>query len=262
MTPRVPTWQLERYRLEELPADQAERVRRAVEADDEARAHLESLRAEDARILAAHPSRVVAAGIRERLAHAGEAARPRRFLLTRALVPLVSAAAVAVGLSALLPGRIDLATSRETRLKGLEPSLLVFRQAATGAEPLRPASVAHADEVVQIAYQAAGRRYGVVVSIDGRGRVTRHLPPTGEQAAPLRAGAPVPLPEAYRLDDAPGFERFFLVTADVPFRVEAVVRAAQRLYGGNADPARTGTRLELPPGFTQFRFELRKAGSR
>jgi hypothetical protein len=116
--------------------------------------------------------------------------------------------------------------------------------------------------VVQIAYQAAGRRYGVVVSIDGRGRVTRHLPRTGDRAAPLRAGAPVPLPEAYRLDDAPGFERFFLVTSDAPFSVELVVRAAERLYGGDPDPARTGTHLDLPGGLGQARFELRKEVSR
>jgi len=265
MTTQIPHWQLERYRLGELADDQAARVSGTLAEDDGARERLESLGVDDARILAAHPPRVVAAAIRARveLERAGEtdARRPRR-AFARALVPLVGAAAVAVGLSVLLPARPDRTLSPETRLKGLEPNLLVFRRAATGAEPLAPAQTARADEVVQIAYQAAGRRYGVVVSIDGRGRVTRHLPRSGDQAAPLRTGAPVPLPEAYRLDDAPGFERFFLVTADAPFSVELVERATQRLYGGDADPARTGTRLDLPAGFGQFRFDLRKEGSR
>jgi len=251
MTQEIASWKLERYRLGELSAEEAEEVRRAVEGDAALRARLEALVGDDARILAEHPARSVAAGVRERLR---EPRRARGF----ALLPLASAAAVLVGLSALLP----LNGVPETRIKGLQPSLLVFRQAPAGAEVLPPASVAHANEVVQIAYQAADRRYGVVVSIDGRGRVTRHLPRAGEMAAPLKTGAPVPLGEAYRLDDAPGFERFFLVAADQPFRVDAVVRAAEKVWGGNADPARTGTRLELPAGFAQFRFELRKETSR
>src|SRR5262245_46198841 len=216
--------QLERYRLGELPADEHVHVARALAEDASARRRLESLRADDARILAEHPPRAVAALIRSRLARAAEAGAPRpRPSWTRTLVPLLSAAAVAAGISALLPARPEPTTGPLTRLKGLEPRLMVFRKAATGAEPLGPASTARADEVVQVAYQAAGRRYGVVVSIDGRGRVTRHLPVAGEQAAALATGSPVPLPEAYRLDDAPGFERFFLVTADTPFSVELVV---------------------------------------
>jgi len=251
MTDEIADWQLERYRLGELPPELHERVRRAAEADARVRTRLEALAASDTRVLAEHVPRVVAAGIRERLRPAPRS-RPVSFL------PLASAAAVLVGLWALVP-RPDVP---ETRLKGLQPSLLVFRQADAGAEPLRPAAVAHPDDVVQLAYQAADRRYGVVVSIDGRGRVTRHLPLIGEMAAPLRGGAPVPLPEAYRLDDAPGFERFFLVAADQPFPVDEVVRATERVWGGTADPARTGTRLALPPGYVQFRFELRKESSR
>lgn len=259
----VPDWKLERYRLGELGAEQAEQVSRALAGDAPTRDRLARLRADDERILAAHPARVVAAQVRTRLERASRPGATRaRVAWARTLAPLLSAAAVAAGLSALLPARPDRFGPIETRTKGLDPSLLVFRQGAAGAEPLGGAAVAHGDEVVQLAYQAAGRRYGVVVSIDGRGRVTRHLPRTGEQAAPLLAGAPVPLSEAYRLDDAPGFERFFLVTSDAPFSVELVVRAAERLYGGDADPARTGTRLELPAGLGQFRFELRKEGSR
>jgi hypothetical protein len=37
---------------------------------------------------------------------------------------------------------------------------------------------------VQLAYQAAGRHFGAIVSIDGRGVVTRHLPAAGHW--PLR----------------------------------------------------------------------------
>jgi hypothetical protein len=199
---------------------------------------------------------VVAARIRERLALESPARSTFR------LNPLLATAAAAVSLLAVIPAVLDRRPVPETRIKGLSPSLLVFKESAGRPEPMPSSSMVRADEVVQLAYQAAGKRYGVVVSIDGRGHVTRHLPKAGEEAARLGSGGPVALSEAYRLDDAPGFERFFLVTSDAPFPVDTVVRAAERLYGGGPDPARTGTRLDLPANLDQFRFELRKEGSR
>jgi streptogramin lyase len=102
--------------------------------------------------------------------------------------------------------------------------------------------------VLQLAYQAAGARYGVVVSIDGRGAVTRHLPEEGEVAAALERGGAVALAHAYQLDDAPGYERFFLVTGERPFDVAPVVEAARWLAA--AGQARAGA-LTLPGGLEQ-----------
>jgi hypothetical protein len=259
----MPDWLLERYRLEELSQDLRERARQALAADPTSAKRLKALAADDTETLATHPPRVVGAVVRARLAReqAADAARaiawPRRVL-----VPAVSAMALVVGLSALLVERGTEAPRPVVRLKGLDPGLVLYRQGATGPEQLGPSALARTGDVLQVAYRSAGRRYGVVVSIDGRGQVTRHMPRTGEQAAPLQAGAAVPLPEAYRLDDAPGFERFFLVTSDAPFGVELVTRAIERAYGGDADPARTGTRLDLPDGLGQAFFELRKDASR
>lgn len=256
-TRRIPSWQLERHRLGELPSAEAARIADALAGDAEARAQIDELEADDARVLDAHPPRAMAAAIRERMDRESRATSP-----SRARVPFLSAAAAAICLLALLPLALQRSSLPETRIKGLGPSLLVFRESANRPEPLAAASVARADDVIQLAYQAAGRPYGVVISIDGRGHVTRHLPKTGDRAARLESGAPVALSEAYRLDDAPGFELFFLVTADAPFSVEAVVREAERQYEKGASSARAGIRLELPPSLDQFRFELRKEGSR
>ncbi len=48
-------------------------------------------------------------------------------------------------------------------------------------------------------------------------------------APPLDPRGPVVLPSAYELDDAPGFERFFLVYSAKPFDVAAVDPAARAL---------------------------------
>jgi hypothetical protein len=94
-----------------------------------------------------------------------------------------------------------------------------------------------------------------VVSIDGRGFVTRHLPSDGTRAAELDVRGPVTLASAFELDDAPAFERFFFVTSAEPFAASVVTEAAADLAR-----RRSGQRLELPATLEQSTFLLRKDG--
>ena len=113
-------------------------------------------------------------------------------------------------------------------------------------------------DLLQLAY-AAGRdgRYGVLLSIDGAGRVTQHLPETGAgAAATLRSPNEIHLPTAYELDDAPGFERFVLVSSTQPFPVAAALDAARSL-AGQGPRARTAP-LPLSPDFHQTSVLLQK----
>jgi hypothetical protein len=256
---------LERYRLGELPPAEADAVRDALEADPASRVRLAALASSDAEILAALPPLPFAAKVERRLA-AGSAAEsaPRRASGSPVLwlAPLA-----ALGLTAAIAGSLvwkgtgtgpdsPAAVARGgDRLKGGSPSLLLFRQGPAAAiERLEPGALAHAHEVVQIAYHAGGRQYGVILSIDGRGVVTRHLPASGDQAARLQPGDTTPLDAAYRLDDAPRAERFYLVAADAPFEVSPVLASARRVA---ADPL-AGALLPLGPTFVQASFLLRK----
>ena len=49
---------------------------------------------------------------------------------------------------------------------------------------------------------SGGAPYGAVISLDGRGTVTFHLPTHGTAAAELSGRGAVPLPRSYELDDA------------------------------------------------------------
>jgi hypothetical protein len=129
------------------------------------------------------------------------------------------------------------------RTKGLRPALSLFRKTADGSETLADGDVAREGDVIRIGYRALGRRYGVIISLDGRGGVTRHLPEHGATAAVLEPSAVVLLAHAYQLDDAPAWERFFFVTADAPFPVTAVEDAAHRLAG---EPRTAGPAAGLP----------------
>jgi hypothetical protein len=96
----------------------------------------------------------------------------------------------------------------------------------------------------------------VILSVDGRGAVTRHLPANGARAALLGHDRMNLLDAAYELDDAPGWERFYFVTADAAFDVEGIVSAARQLAARD---------LRHPPGllplgreFSQAMFLLQK----
>jgi hypothetical protein len=141
------------------------------------------------------------------------------------------------------------------RPKGLLPTLHVFRVTDAGAEQLEPEASAHEGDRLQVSYIAAGAKYGMVLSIDGRGTVTVHLPLAGAEAAPLSKNGDTTLGSSYALDDAPAYERFFLVTSDQPFPVSAVTTAANQLAkGGHADQGQ----LSLPANLHQTPFLLLK----
>ncbi len=136
------------------------------------------------------------------------------------------------------------------RIKGLVPQLLIHRQRHGQIEQLHDGSVAHAGDLVQISYMAAGNRNGVVVSLDGAGVVTLHHPPQLEADASLLARGQHALDHAYELDDAQSYERFVFVTSgDEPIDAQTVLAAAQRLADEGA--AARHSPLPLPDRWEQ-----------
>lgn len=245
-------WQVERFVLGELPPAEQRALARAAEEDPVLRTRIEAIEASNREILAAHPARVAAAVIRERLGAVPTrpAAWGRRLGIAAATL-----AVVAVGLGVLRLREPPVDVPAETRIKGLRPHLEVFRQTPAGIEALAEGALAREGDLVQLTYQAAGRPFGVIVSIDGRGAVTLHHPREGGQAARLEPGDAARLSSAYRLDDAPGWERFVLVTAERPFEVASVMEAATRLAETGAADTEP---LALPSPLEQSSFTLRK----
>jgi hypothetical protein len=74
----------------------------------------------------------------------------------------------------------------------------------------------------------------VILSVDGRGVVTQHLPRDGTQAARLAAESQVLLDFAYELDDAPRWERFYFVAGPAPFDATPVIEAARGVAASGA----------------------------
>ena len=252
MTTRTPEWLVERLHQGDLPPAEAAAVRARL-LEENGLPRLDALTRDDARFAEAHPAGPAAAEIRRRAAgRAATKTPPRRIFLL--VVPLAAAAMAVVALR--LPGRAIRGGDEDLRLKGSSPHLTIHRQ-RTGADPeaLARGARVRAGDVLQLSVVSAGRPFGVIVSVDGRGVVTRHAPGAGALAAKLPAQGAVPLDHSYRLDEAPAFERFFLVTGGSTFAVEPVLDAIRRLAAEGR--ARTGAPA-LPPGLAWSDFVLEK----
>ena len=256
----TPTWLVERLALGELDADAAADVRRRLAAEGrDADAELAALATSNREILAAHPPARVAAAVRAR------AARPARRAL--AVVPLVLAGVAAVVLVAR-PAKSPTSWTtggaeiglEEATIKGTESAgaaLGIYRHRADGDERLGDGAAAARGDLIQVTYRAAADHFGALLSIDGRGHVTLHWPEASDASSGrLNAQGEVRLPSAYELDDAPAFERFFLVTADSPFSLASVLDAARAL-AARPQAARTQA-LALPPTLHQASLTLAK----
>lgn len=271
-TKKTPAWLVEQAAQGELGGADLDELRSRLAAegrslDDE----LERLRQSNRQILTQLPREMMGAAIRRRVA-GNDRVEPRwrlRAVLptlaavgTLGLVMLVARGIGDHGIVQPLPEQsVEKTTSKGDEARSAR--LLVYRQrpgriSAADFELLTDGARGARGDLLQLAYDKTPEgMHGVLISIDGAGKVTLHMPDEGaRQAAPLTAVREIRLPSAYELDDAPGFERFMLVTAAQPFAIAAVIEAAQTL-AHRGDAARTQP-LPLPRGFVQTSLLLNK----
>ena len=242
---RVPDWLLERLAAGELPAAQERELRaRLAQAGETDR--LSALAASNAEILAALPPARVVPEIERR------AAAPRTTRRAPRLLALSLAATCAAGLAVFLlvrdepgGGALTPPSSRPEEIGIKGDPLRIHRKTKGGSELVRDKDVVRPGDTLQLGYVAAGKRYGVIASIDARGTVTLHLPEAPGPAAPLERNGERALPHSFELDDSPGFERFVFVRSDSPFGTREVASA---LASGRA----------LPPPLAAFTMTLTK----
>jgi hypothetical protein len=250
---------LERYRLGELPPEELEALRARIAGEPALRERLEALGRSDRELARAYPGREmaerIAARARESTA-APHAARGPRGWLVPATVAATCVCVAAVAASLWMRGP----AGGGTVIKGGgEPSLLLYRKVPTGSEELRPGAVARQGDQIRVGYRASGRRYGVILSVDGRGVITQHLPRGGDRAAPVEPSGTKLLDFAYELDEAPRWETFYFVASDAPFLIDDVRRAVGEAEGTGDRPPGV---LRLPATLAQCQFRLEKDGRR
>ncbi len=267
MKPEIPDLLIEQLYLDEVDPE----LKKKLLADPEVVRRLERLRRSNAEILEAYPPARMTEQIEARLKAAEgvklSVARPsgdrqsgrtfRRLVQWKGFYPALAAAAVIALVIGMLPlltrGGITSADDNGVRIKGVGPSIHVYRETSNGAEQLHNGATARAHDLLQISYVASGAEYGLIFSIDGSGTVTLHFPESARSAALLKKGGEVALPHSYELDNAPSFERFYFVTSTKDFPVEEILRIARKA----ATTGRT-THLNLPAGFQVATFTVNK----
>ena len=242
----ISDYQLERYLLREGTDDELAALDRRVADDPELAQRLAALERSNEELHQRYPPEWMRGQIELKL----KRAQGRRVQRTWSGYRLWAVPAVALILAVVaVPTLLDDQETSEapaTRIKGgeQEPRLLVFRKLASGAERLQDGALAKSGDLVQLAYRSGGLQYGAILSVDGRGTVTQHLPATGTRAVPLAAQDTLDV--AYELDDAPRWERFYLVAADRRFGLAAV---KTKLAAGN---------VVLGDDVRLFRFTVKK----
>ena len=262
----VPEWMLERYLLDELPRKKRRQLEKELEQNPALRAELENLRIADRQILSTYPADRMIPEILKRAALTKRIpAAPRRWRWTWVAAP---ALALALFLLVILPPILQrrLAVPENSRpedyigMKGSgpvslsAPGLQIFR--GGNGEPLQNGDGARAGELLQVAYVPGGQTHGVILSIDGGGSVTLHFPDKIDGDTALQSDRRIFLANAFELDQAPRFERFFFITAKEPLPTATVLEKAREL-AANAHKAMTG-QLDLPVRFRQFSLLVRK----
>ncbi len=233
---------VEQLHLGELPTERADRLRREVPAQ-----RLAELSESDQEILRAYPPATMTAAIRRRAAQDGQPARrPSRTPWLMAPALAAAAAVLVLALAPRLwgpgeptpmdPARAGVADT--TRIKGLEPYLEVYRLEDAEAQLLSVGAPARSGDRLQLKYVSAGQPYGVVLSLDGNGQLTRHLPSDPAGSSSLAGDGAMALPRSYQLDDAPQYERFIFVTADDPITPAQVEAALASLTPDDLDDQR------------------------
>lgn len=252
----IPDWKLERFLTGDLPEEEMNKLRELEANDAMFASRVKMLREDNKAILNKLPFETLA----ERIADATDAAEEGRanlgtvtetagtaaknaprftlvkfaaaamFVFAVALVAFFAQSETSVmnervgsdvaNVNGLQGTQVALAdTQSDTRIKGLDARMEVWKKTSAGIVQLNDLdSVGEGDEI-QLRYAVPEKCFGLLFSMDGNGALTLHMG-DGVKAIELAPGKMNSLPFAYKLDDAPYFEKFFFVTSPKEFAVE------------------------------------------
>ena len=167
----------------------------------------------------------------------------------------IAAILVFLTLNLSQPGRI-IDPNNTIRPKGLTPELSVYIDENNSPAELFNNDFVSESDLIQLTYNAAGNRYGVIFSIDGRGVITLHYPEDKNSTPLIDPNGNHALPFSYELDDAPEFERFFFISSKKEFDINTILKSAESIIKqGSAAAIET---LDLTTEFDQQTIILKK----
>lgn len=227
---KISDFKLERYLLGDLPEGEMQALREREACDEIFAARVREMREQGERFLAENPFST----IENKLENAERPVNlPNRSFNTLWL-KVAAALVIALGVfSAVVLNRnvatyegsgtsmeVALAdTDDGTRIKGMSASLEVWKKTGDSAVQMVNLGDAFEGDEIQLRYRVPQKCFGMLFSMDGNGTITMHIG-EGDKAIELEPGKMTTLPFAYKLDNAPKFEKFFLLTSEKAFEID------------------------------------------
>ena len=228
---KISDFKLERYLLGELSEKEMRELQERELSDEIFAARVAEMRLQGKRFLAENPF----ANLEERI-EAAEAAGNSAEKAGQNILWLKVAAALVIALGVfsmvLLNRNVETFDSKDaamqvdmadvddgTRIKGMQASLEVWKKTGDSAVQMVNLGDAHEGDEIQLRYRVPQKCFGMLFSMDGNGTITMHMG-EGNKAIELEPGKMTTLPFAYKLDNAPKFEKFFLLTSQNSFEID------------------------------------------
>lgn len=245
----IPDWKLERYLTGDLPEGEMREIRELEKTDEIFAGRVKMMREDNAAILKKLPFERLSEKMEARgtLASGGSfisgKGMPAGFKLVKfaaaaALVLAVVSVAlfsqreigpdagtqVAGGAQVMDVAMVDASEipggAGDTRIKGLDARMEVWKKTGDSAVQMPNLGEAREGDEIQLRYAVPEKCFGMLFSMDGNGTLTMHMA-DGSSAVVLEPGKMTTLPFAYKLDNAPKFEKFFLLTSRAAFELDA-----------------------------------------
>lgn len=249
----IPDWKLEKYLTGDLPAEEMREIREMEATDEIFAGRVKMLREDNAAILKRLPfeklSEKIAMMSGRSNAGAGNTVRVNFKLVKLAAAAALVLAVVTVALfsqrSLSEQGGTVLANNAKMangvngvqvmevamadasgagddglRIKGMDARMEVWKKTGDSAVQMENLGEAREGDEIQLRYAVAEKCFGLLFSMDGNGTITMHMG-EGNRAIGLEPGKMTTLPFAYKLDNAPKFEKFFFLTSKSEFELNA-----------------------------------------
>ncbi len=245
----IPDWKLEKYLTGDLPAEEMREIREMEATDEIFAGRVKMLRDDNAAILKKLPfeklSEKIAMMPGRSNAGAGNTVRVNFKLVKLAAAAALVLAVMTVAVfsqrslseqsGTVLANNANNANSvngaqvmevamvdqnDDVRIKGLSARMEVWKKTGDSAVQMENLGEASEGDEIQLRYAVAEKCFGLLFSMDGNGIITMHM---GQEnrAVELEPGKMTTLPFAYKLDNAPKFEKFFFLTSKNEFELNA-----------------------------------------
>lgn len=259
----IPKLILEQYVLNELSLEENERVQKALIDNDELEKEIEEIKKSTIKLHKKYDSNKIIREIElkahtENVINEIENRDKKELRFWNRFFP----APVAMGILSLMllitfiPINMD-PPEESIRIKGIKPHLNIYRRIKDSVEILNEKSIVKEGDNIQLAYVSAGKKYGFIFSVDGRGTVTYHFPVDSYKEAAvlnIEGEGEQLLPLSYELDDAPSFEHFYFITSDNIKNVKEALNYVEYLKDNSA----INWNKKVPGDVEKFSFLLRK----